>query len=49
MAEMMQALEMLAYLGSRADSVDDRRLLDELLKSTDTTVDAETSEVAASA
>ena len=39
MSETLRVLEMLAYLGSEADSVRDRRLLDELLKSTEVAVD----------
>ena len=38
MAEMMHALEMLAYLANGANSVRDRRQLDELMKETDTVV-----------
>jgi len=46
MAEIMSQLEVLAYLAGRADSVKDRRELDELLRQSDITVD-EVQEVAA--
>lgn len=45
MAEIMSQLEVLAYLAGRADSVKDRRELDELLRQSDITVD-EVQEVA---
>ena len=44
MSETLRALEMLAYLGRTANSVRDRRELDELLRSTETVVDAQTEE-----
>jgi hypothetical protein len=40
MAEIMSQLEVLAYLAGRADSVQARRELDELLRLTETQVDA---------
>jgi hypothetical protein len=44
-SETLRALEMLAYLGCEADSVRDRRELDELLRSTETVVDAQEDDV----
>ena len=41
MSETLRVLEMLAYMSSGADSVKDRRELDELLRSTETAVDAQ--------
>ncbi len=40
MAETKLLLEKLAYLAGRADSVHDRRELDELLKESDVEIDA---------
>jgi hypothetical protein len=39
MTEVMTQLEAIAYLASQADSVKDRRELDELLRQTDTRID----------
>lgn len=44
MAEVMSQLEALAYLAKSATSVADRRVLDELLRRTDTQVDADEAE-----
>ena len=39
MAEIKRDLEMLAYLAAQADSVQERRELDELLRGSETAVD----------
>lgn len=39
MAETMKVLESLAYLAGGADSIQDRRILDEMLRLTDTAID----------
>jgi len=44
MAEIMSQLEILAYLAGCAISVADRRELDEMLRQTDTRVDADSAE-----
>jgi len=41
MAEMKTQLETLAYLAAHADSVQERRELDELIRLTETQVDSE--------
>lgn len=40
-AEIMSQLELIAYLAGSASSVADRRELDELLRQTDTQIDAD--------
>lgn len=51
MAEIMLQLERIAYLAGRANTVEERRELDELLRTTETSVDdsAEEMPVAAAA
>ncbi len=47
MAEIMLQLEKIAYLAGRADSVKDRRELDEILRTTETSVDDAAEELTA--
>ena len=47
MTEIMLQLELLAYLAGRADTVRERRELDELLRETETQIDESVEELVA--